>query len=211
MKPALRPVQVAYHVPDPVAAAERCARDFGWGPFFLMEHIPLASSLYRGVPARAGVAALPHRIPAGHPEGYLEAFAQLYRDFARAWRGEVENDDFNRLVLLASLSADEITVLRAYAKYMRQSGFALSQAFIEATLANHPRIARLLVQLFKLRFDPKAADAAAATSQVNAIEQALEKVSSLSEGYMSLEISSGVEVQVQRSAVIQVLPKGTIK
>jgi len=51
VKPALRPVQVAYHVPDPVAAAERCARDFGWGPFFLMEHIPLASSLYRGVPA----------------------------------------------------------------------------------------------------------------------------------------------------------------
>ena len=40
------------------------------------------------MPARAGVAALPHRIPAGHPEGYLEAFAQLYRDFARAWRGE---------------------------------------------------------------------------------------------------------------------------
>src|SRR5512137_1497557 len=95
--------------------------------------------------------------------------------------GVVENDDFNRLVLLASLSADEITVLRAYAKYMRQIGFALSQSFIEATLASHPRIARLLVQLFKLRFDPQGADAAAATSQANAIEQALEKVSSLSE------------------------------
>ena len=27
------------------------------------------------------------RIPAGHPEGYFEAFAELYRDFARAWRG----------------------------------------------------------------------------------------------------------------------------
>lgn len=48
--PALRPVQIAYHVPDPVAAAERFARDFGWGPFYLMEHIPLARALYRGVP-----------------------------------------------------------------------------------------------------------------------------------------------------------------
>jgi len=28
------------------------------------------------------------RIPAGHPEGYLEAFANLYRDFARRLRGE---------------------------------------------------------------------------------------------------------------------------
>jgi len=48
----LRPVQVAYHVPDPAAAAERCARDFGWGPFFLLEHIPLERSLYRGAPAQ---------------------------------------------------------------------------------------------------------------------------------------------------------------
>jgi hypothetical protein len=28
------------------------------------------------------VAAHASRIPAGHPEGYLEAFAQLYRDLA---------------------------------------------------------------------------------------------------------------------------------
>jgi hypothetical protein len=50
--PVLAPVQVAYHVPDPVAAAERYAREHGWGPFYLMEHIPLERSLYRGEPAR---------------------------------------------------------------------------------------------------------------------------------------------------------------
>lgn len=49
--PALRPVQLAYHVPDPVVAAERYARDFGWGPFYVMEHIPLARALHRGRPA----------------------------------------------------------------------------------------------------------------------------------------------------------------
>ena len=32
------------------------------------------------------------RLPAGHPEGYFEAFAELYRDFARAWRGEASPD-----------------------------------------------------------------------------------------------------------------------
>jgi predicted dehydrogenase len=31
-------------------------------------------------------------VPAGHPEGYLEAFAQLYRDFAQAWRGHGSAD-----------------------------------------------------------------------------------------------------------------------
>jgi glutamate dehydrogenase len=111
-----------------------------------------------------------------------ESLSRLYEDaFARVFRGEVENDDFNRLVLRAGLAAEEIVVLRAYAKYLRQIGFALSQATIEAALNAHPRIARMLVSLFKLRFDPAAHDAQAAQSQVNAIERALDRVDNLSE------------------------------
>jgi preprotein translocase subunit YajC len=33
----------------------------------------------------------------------------------------------------------------------------------------------------------------------------------MGESYLSIEIAPGVETQIQRSAVIQVLPKGTIK
>jgi preprotein translocase subunit YajC len=54
-------------------------------------------------------------------------------------------------------------------------------------------------------------DALAKGDEVATAGGLLGKVTSLSEGFMSLEISSGVEVQVQRSAVVQVLPKGTIK
>ena len=39
----------------------------------------------------------------------------------------------------------------------------------------------------------------------------LGKVSKLGDGFFSIEIANGVEVQMQRSAVIQVLPKGSIK
>ena len=39
----------------------------------------------------------------------------------------------------------------------------------------------------------------------------LGRVSKLGDNYIGLEVSGGVEVQVQRSAVIQVLPKGTFK
>ena len=39
----------------------------------------------------------------------------------------------------------------------------------------------------------------------------LGRVTRLSEQYLNVEIASGVEVQVQRSALVQVLPKGTIK
>ena len=35
------------------------------------------------------------------------------------------------------------------------------------------------------------------------------RISKLGESYMHIEVAGGVEVQVQRSAVVQVLPKGT--
>ena len=47
----LNPVQIAYHVADPERAAHDYARDYGWGPFFLFEHIALSQCLYRGSPA----------------------------------------------------------------------------------------------------------------------------------------------------------------
>ena len=39
----------------------------------------------------------------------------------------------------------------------------------------------------------------------------LGRVKRLSEQYLHVEVASGVEVQVQRGGVAQVLPKGTIK
>ena len=39
----------------------------------------------------------------------------------------------------------------------------------------------------------------------------LGKVSKLGDAYVGIELANGVEVKMQRSAVIQVLPKGTMK
>ncbi len=39
----------------------------------------------------------------------------------------------------------------------------------------------------------------------------LGKVTKMGDSYLSLEVASGVELQVQRSAVVQVLPKGSFK
>ncbi len=39
----------------------------------------------------------------------------------------------------------------------------------------------------------------------------LGKVSKIGEAYIGVELASGVEVQLQRNAVVQVLPKGTLK
>lgn len=37
------------------------------------------------------------------------------------------------------------------------------------------------------------------------------KISKLGDNFISLEVASGVEIQIQRSAITQVLPKGSVK
>jgi glutamate dehydrogenase len=70
------------------------------------------------------------------------------------WRGDVEQDGFNALVVRAGLTWQQSTVLRAYAKYLRQAGTTFSQGYIEETLSQNPVIATLLVGLFDARFNP---------------------------------------------------------
>ncbi len=124
------------------------------------------------------------KLSGAHAEVEVDALHEVFENaFAAVLRGDVEDDDFNRLVVAARLTAEQIVVLRAYAKYMRQIGFALSQSFIEATLANHAGIAAQLARLFELRFDPAGGAEAEsmAAAQVEAITAALEEVDNLSE------------------------------
>jgi len=54
-------------------------------------------------------------------------------------------------------------------------------------------------------------DALAKGDEVVTAGGLLGKVTKLGDGFLGLEVAGGVEVQVQRSAVVQVLPKGTMK
>ena len=53
-------------------------------------------------------------------------------------------------------------------------------------------------------------EAIAKGDEVATVGGLLGKVTKLSEGTVSVEIAAGVEVQVQRQAVVQVLPKGSL-
>jgi glutamate dehydrogenase len=70
------------------------------------------------------------------------------------WRGETEQDGFNALVVRGGLTSWQVNLLRAYAKYLRQAGSTFSQGYIEQALIQNAPIARRLVQLFEVRFDP---------------------------------------------------------
>ena len=87
--------------------------------------------------------------------------------FARVWRGDAENDGFNRLVLAAGLDWRQVSMLRGYCKYLLQIGVPFSQSYVEGTFSRYPLLARLIVELFEARFDPApAVDAAALDAQL---------------------------------------------
>ncbi|MBN9487322.1 MAG: NAD-glutamate dehydrogenase [Alphaproteobacteria bacterium] len=91
------------------------------------------------------------------------------------WAGTLENDGLNKLVLCAGLAWREVALLRAYAKYLRQTGIAFSQDYMERALVAYPAIARGMVDLFIARFDPALGgpDADARKGRLEAIEGAL--------------------------------------
>src|SRR5690606_115050 len=57
-------------------------------------------------------------------------------------------------VLRAGLDWVNITVLRAYAKFLRQAGITYSQSYMMNVLAGNPEIVRRIIDLFHVRFDP---------------------------------------------------------
>jgi glutamate dehydrogenase len=104
---------------------------------------------------------------------------------AAVWRGEIENDRFNRLVLRAGLRGRDATVLRAYARYLRQVGTTFSRDVMATTLVDNPEIAALLVELFAIRFDPdldvREDRGLAAKQAVIEIERRIDQVARLNE------------------------------
>ena len=97
--------------------------------------------------------------------------------------GRAEDDGFNRLVLGAGLAWREVALLRAYCRYLRQTGTLFSQRYLEDTLAAHAPIARRLVGLFNVRFDPWATEpsADAAGRLTEEIRRQLDAVTGLDE------------------------------
>lgn len=101
--------------------------------------------------------------------------------FLNIWYGRAGNDDFNKLVLGAELNWREVALLRAYAGYMKQMRFPISQEAISLALRHHASLARQLVDYFAARFDPDKASEKQQAAMEEQVLQGLDEVSSLNE------------------------------
>ena len=110
---------------------------------------------------------------------------EIFQDaFSKIWSGDVENDGFNRLILAGQLTWREVSVLRAYTKYLRQIGVPFSQAYVEKVVSRNAGIAKILVKLFKYYFDPSRQNESSSSmtaSLEKSLQSALDAVVSLDE------------------------------
>ena len=158
------------------------------------------------------VSETPHEIAledGGHPvmihDFELEARGQsidlddvgdnLMDAFFRVWTGEIESDGFNALVPQSDLTWRQVVVLRAYCKYLRQAGIPFSQTYMEQTLANNAGLARDIVNMFTVGFDPAATRGAAARlKRIRArLDKGLETVVSADEDRILRRFINAVE------------------
>lgn len=164
---------------------------------------PLSLSLLLPILENMGLKVIderPHRLrPAGRSKVWLhdvgmvytssgqldiEQVKEIFQDaFVRIWYGDIENDGLNALVMRARMSWREVVIIRSCVKYLKQTGFPFSQAYMERALVQHPQIARMLVDLFLVRFDPAGQVEAADRSErvCDSIKRSLDDVPTLDE------------------------------
>ena len=143
-----------YNPRGPVALSDvlPMLEDFG---LRVMEELP-----YRVRPKGAPYKIVIHDFglePRGTIPGDVEDVRhRFHQAFDHIWDGALESDPLNALILIAGLNWREVTVLRAYTKYLRQTGITFSEDYMAQTLRENPVITGGIVDLFKARFELRA-------------------------------------------------------
>ncbi|ACG79907.1 NAD-specific glutamate dehydrogenase protein [Phenylobacterium zucineum HLK1] len=187
----------------------------------ILENMGLKAVAEAGFPiSREGKAPVwIHDFELEDPRGENLVFAEVKEAFEAAvvavWSGLTENDGFNRLVLELSIPWRDAALVRALARYRQQSGLDPSQRVQEQALSNHPGVARLILDLFRIRFDPAiSAGLAERKRQADAVMAeivgALQAVESLDDDRVLRRLALLVQA-IQRTNFYQPGPDGRPK
>ncbi|MDB5448838.1 MAG: NAD-specific glutamate dehydrogenase protein, partial [Phenylobacterium sp.] len=196
-------------------------------PAPLAEVLPILENMGLKAMAEAGFPVTPagqppiwvHDFEIEDPRGGNLVFSEIKPAFEEAvaavWTGRTENDGFNRLVLELSIPWRDAALVRALARYRQQSGLDPTQRSQEEALSNNPAVTRLILDLFRTRFDPAIiADLAGREEQSKAvmaeIVEALQHVESLDDDRVLRRLGLLVQA-LQRTNFYQLAEDGQPK
>ena len=92
--------------------------------------------------------------PEGDVESIVRRTAEIERAIANVLSGAAEDDEFNQLVLYAGLDTQAVVWLRAWFRYLRQTGSSFGLVTVVDALRRAPNATRALVGLFVAAHDP---------------------------------------------------------
>ncbi len=106
----------------------------------------------------------------GSPRGPLLASAEIIeRVVADVLEGQSENDVFNQLIATVGLRPRDVVLLRAWFRYLRQTGLSYSMLTVVDALRKAPDVTRCLINLFNAMHEPglSARDEGVAAAQAH--------------------------------------------
>jgi len=113
---------------------------------------------------RGWIQDLELEIPPAAQAKFESLAADIKSAFVAVWSGKMDNDSLNRLTLHAGVPWRIVNVIRAYCRFLLQTGLPYSQGYIAQVLIDNPRAARQLADLFVARFEPRLSPAARRSS-----------------------------------------------
>ena len=159
----------------PLSDAVPVLENFG---FRVLEEIPTE---LQGA-SRAHIHDCLVEVPGGADTAAILARADVIEcAIAEVLGGQAENDEFNQLVLFAGLGTRPVVWLRAWFRYLRQTGVAFGLATVVTALRVAPRATAALIDRFCAAHDPAADQGrkAAIARAEAAFDDALLKVSGI--------------------------------
>ena len=99
---------------------------------------------------------------------------------AAVLEGSAENDAFNRLIVEAGMKPGSVVLLRAWFRYLRQTGMSYGLATVVDALRRAPGVAAALIERFEAAHDPaRGGDAEAVEAATRAIDAGLAQVATI--------------------------------
>ena len=137
---------------------------------------------------------------AAHVKSILARVGEIERAIAHVLCGQAENDEFNQLVVYAGLETQAVVWLRAWFRYLRQTGSSFGLITVVDALRREAIATRALVSLFAAAHDSDQSGSDDAAKIRTALNRALAGIRSIDDDRILRRLFALVEAIVRTNA-----------
>ncbi len=134
-------------------------------------------------------------------DAILHRIGEIERSIASVLRGSAEDDEFNQLVLYAGLDTQSVVWLRAWFRYLRQTGSSFGLVTVVDALRRAPAATRALIDLFVTSHNPAEQDREQHIDRIHGdLDSSLAKVRSIDDDRILRRLRALIEAIVRTNA-----------